>query len=256
MKRLQTILILTAVMLTVMAQEQVISNSVHLHGSASYVIAGHAGCEITTDNVRQYVKGAQWHLETIYTDSEHTVRFWIEADGEKYSVKEWMGISTQVYKKTNIDKDGIARRRYIVMADGEQGLTIAEMVGGEYAIWKPPTEDGKTWVNMNRDFNVGGHCIMFSKQKKPLPDDVCDMKWELKNTVIGSNNNITFSIYNRDGNLYDYRSWMKGMDVYMAIGEQGRKTFYVADDMFTHLMIIEEENGDYIIRLFSEMIQR
>ena len=108
---------------------------------------------------------------------------------------------------------------------------------------------------MNRDFNVGGHCICFSKQKDVLPDDVCDLKWELKNTVIGQDNHIALSIYNRDGSLYDYRSW-KSMDVMMMIDEKGLKNYYVSDDMFSHLMIIEQENENYIIRLFTEMLRK
>lgn len=260
MKKLLTTLIFIMATMTVMAQDQVIINSsVHLQGSANYVIAGHAGCEITKSNTKQYIKGAQWHLETIYTESEHTVRFWIEVGGEKSDVKEWSGSSTQVYRKNHLDNDGVTRVRHIIMSDGVQGLTIAEMKGGEYAIWDPQTEGNKPkgqMVNMNRDFNVGGHCICFSKQKQVLPDDVCDLKWELENTVIGQDNYITFSIYNRDGRLYDYRSWKKNTDVKMKINEKGLKTYYVLDDMFSHLIIIEQENEDYIIRLFTEMLQK
>lgn len=260
MKKLLATFIFLMATLSVMAQDQVIINSsVHLHGSANYVIAGHAGCEITKSNTKQYMKGAQWHLETIYTNSEHTVRFWIELGGEKSDVKEWSGNSTKVYKKDHLDNDGVTRVRYIIMSDGVQGLTIAKMKGGEYAIWDPQTEDNKPkeqFVNMNRDFNVGGHCICFSKQKQVLPDDVCDLKWELKNTVIGQDNHITLSIYNMDGSLCDYRSWVKSTNVTMMIDEKGLKNYYVSDDMFSHLMIIEQGNEDYIIRLFTEMLQK
>lgn len=246
-------------MLSVTAQDQVIINSsVHLHGSANYVIAGQAGCEITKDNFKKYVKGAQWHLETIYTNSEHTVRFWIELGGEKSDVKEWSGNSTKVYRKNHLDNDGVTRVRYIIMSDGVQGLTIAKMKGGEYTIWDPQTEENKPkeqFVNMNRDFNVGGHCICFCKQKDVLPDDICDLKWELKNTVIGQDNHIALSIYDRDGNLYDYRSW-KSMNVTMMIDEKGLKNYYVSDDMFSHLMIIEQKNEEYVIRLFTEMLRK
>lgn len=260
MKKLSATLIFVMAILTVMAQDQVIiSNSVHLYGSANYVIAGHAGCEITNSNTKQYMKGSQWHLETIYTDSEHTIRFWIEVGGKKSDVKEWSGSSTQVYRKSHIDNDGVARARYIIMSDGVQGLTIAEMQKGEYVIWDPQTEDSKPkeqLISMNRDFNLGGHCSFFCKQKQALPDDVCDLKWELKNTVIGQDNHITLSIYDRDGSLYDYRSWGKGANASLLINEKGMKTYCVSDDTFSHLFIIEQENEDYIIRLFTEMLQK
>lgn len=109
-------------------------------------------------------------------------------------------------------------------------------------------------IDMNRNFNIGGKCILFTKSKNPQPTDKCDYTWELKNSRVASENFVTLKIKDADSHIVEHSSWHDGVNVFMIRTPDKKDNYYVNDDVFSHLRIYEYEDGTYSVHLYSVII--
>lgn len=115
-------------------------------------------------------------------------------------------------------------------------------------------------ISMNRDFNLSGTCVLFSKTSTPKAQDRCDFVWELSNTVIGDNNNLRFYLKDDNGDIVESKKWNGGITIFMLKSEDNSKSYFVEDNEFSHLRIfeIEAEGYDehvYGISLYSILLE-
>lgn len=94
-------------------------------------------------------------------------------------------------------------------------------------------------IDMNRNFNIGGKCILFTKSKNPQPTDKCDYTWELKNSRVASENFVTLKIKDADGHIVEHSSWHDGVNVFM-IRTPDKKT--ITTSMMMYSLIYEYMN--------------
>ncbi len=115
-------------------------------------------------------------------------------------------------------------------------------------------------IPMNRNFNLSGKCVLFSKTRLPRAEDKCDLRWELHNNVSLGENYVDFKLLDNDGHVVEYASWNEGISVIMLRGEDKSKSYFVNDELFSHLRIIEFKDVDgydepiYGISLCTELI--
>ena len=108
-------------------------------------------------------------------------------------------------------------------------------------------------IDLNRNFNLSGKCVMFTKTKQPQQSDRCDMTWELTNSVITGNNFVILKMKNADGKYVDAVSFSDNINVFMMIDDDKKKSIIVADDTFAHLKIYQYEGDQYMVHLYSSL---
>ena len=110
-------------------------------------------------------------------------------------------------------------------------------------------------INMNRNFNLSGKCVLYTKTKAPQPTDKGDYRWELKNSTATGENFVTLTMYDADGHAFDSASFHDGIIVFMMKNEEDdTKSIFVNDDTFSHLRIYEIEKDTYCVHLYSSLI--
>ena len=79
-------------------------------------------------------------------------------------------------------------------------------------------------IDLNRNFNLSGKCVLFTKTQKPQQSDQCDMTWELTNSVITGNNFVVLKMKNADGKYVDAVSFSDNINVFMMIDDDKKKS--------------------------------
>lgn len=115
------------------------------------------------------------------------------------------------------------------------------------------TAQAQEIIDLNRNFNLSGKCVLFTKTQKPQQSDQCDMTWELTNSVITGNNFVVLKMKNADGKYVDAVSFSDNINVFMMIDDDKKKSIIVADDTFAHLKIYQYEGDQYMVHLYSSL---
>lgn len=108
-------------------------------------------------------------------------------------------------------------------------------------------------IDLNRNFNLSGKCVLFTKTRMPQESDKCDMTWELTNKVIGNSNFVTLKMKDADGRYADVVSFGDDVSVFMYIFDDKKKNIIVSDDTFSHLKIYQHEGDQYMVHLYSSL---
>lgn len=106
-------------------------------------------------------------------------------------------------------------------------------------------------IDLNRNFNLSGKCVLYTKTKAAQPTDKGDYRWELKNSTATGANFVTLTMYDADGHAFDSASFHDGIIVFMMKNDDGTKTIFINDDLFSHLRILEIEKDTYCVHLYS-----
>ena len=108
-------------------------------------------------------------------------------------------------------------------------------------------------IDLNRNFNLSGQCVLFTKTRMPQESDKCDMTWELTNKVIGNSNFVTLKMKDADGRYTDVVSCGENVSVFMYISDDKKKNIVVSDNEFSHLKIYQHEGDQYMVHLYSSL---
>lgn len=101
---------------------------------------------------------------------------------------------------------------------------------------------------LDRTFSITDNALMFSRTTKVSRSNFGVYEWTLKNDHIGDSNIIVFDIRNKKtGERIAHQSWSDGAHILMEIRENGDKAYYVLDDLFTHLTIIQAHGSHAVI---------
>lgn len=115
------------------------------------------------------------------------------------------------------------------------------------------TAQAQEIIDLNRNFNLSGKCVLFTKTRMPQELDKCDMTWELTNKVIGNSNFVTLKMKDADGRYTDVVSFGENVSVFMYIFDDKKKNIVVSDDEFSHLKIYQYEGDQYMVHLYSSL---
>lgn len=257
MKKLTTILAVIFAAMTTYAQQTEITDNVHLREIAHYTVRGEVGTKLSPYDKNTFSSPIYWNIKSESTPNGREIRYWVDSAGQTDSEREWSGNDVHLFR-IDRNENGVKRSTYAILQGTRQDVTVVEANDGQYVVYEPQREEEKTeteaeprLISMNRNFNVSGTCILYSKEKLPKETDRCNLTWELRNNVIGGENYVTFSVRDSEGRMQDRASWNGGVNVSLLISDDGSKMYSVSDELFSHLRIMELSGGNYGISICS-----
>ena len=134
-------------------------------------------------------------------------------------------------------------------------FTIMLMMAVAIAASAQEKNDSLKDISMNRTFSVGGKAIMCMRSSSMDKRDLRALTWTLENKRVSDDNFVTLKIMDaKTGQIEEIKTWSETVDIAMRVNEKNdSRSYFVYDDMFYHLRLIDLGKNVYVIMLYSDL---
>lgn len=110
-------------------------------------------------------------------------------------------------------------------------------------------------IDMNRTFNAGGKALMCLRSANAEKRDLKPLTWTLENNRIGDQNIVLLKVVNaKTGETEAMQTWNGNVNIAMRVNEKDKtKSYFILDDTFYHLRILDIGQGVSVILLYSDL---
>ena len=111
-------------------------------------------------------------------------------------------------------------------------------------------------ISMDRTFSVGGKALVCVRSASMGNKDLRALTWTLENDRVGDSNFVKFECKDaKTGEIVAYKNWNEGVHCVMRINEaKNEKSYFVLDNEFYHLRIVDIGKEVYMIMFYSDLI--